>query len=113
MAKKVTTTVKFIVTDFPQGTTEMYLVGSADAIGAWEASKSIQMQYYQNEGTDEMFIATVELPKNSEVEYKYLNHPSWDNVECGFVAEDLPNRTLTLKTTNSREVEDTVKGFRI
>ena len=113
--KKTSTTVKtkFIVKRFPKNTAEIYLTGSTESLGNWLPEEAIKMQYYQNDGTDEMFVAVVDLPKNTEVEYKYINHPTWSNVECGIVAEELPNRKITLKNTKTREIIDEVKGFRI
>lgn len=109
-----TSKVTFIVKDFPKKTESIYLSGNCEALGNWLPENAIKMQYFQKEDGEEIFFAEVDLIVGDDVEYKYLNHRDWRSVECGLIAQEIPNRQITIKKDQSdRRLIDEIRGFRI
>lgn len=72
---------------------ELVLVGSADALGAWELARAPHMTW--NDG--DVWTATIELPAGAHVEYKFAlwdpHHPPvWEN--CPNRAFSVPAATV-------------------
>lgn len=109
--EKSKTKVTFVVEEFPKNTSEIYLLGSIQELGGWDISKALKMQYYQNEDSNEEFILTVDIPKNTELEYKYFCTKSFEGEECGVVARSIPNRGMTTKSSKTRKVKDKITNF--
>ena len=105
--------VRIFVKAFPKDTKSIYITGSAKELGAWNPENAIPLQYYQNEGTEEMFFTEIYLPVGDVIEYKYLNHKNWESVECGIVANEIENPSNTIKDEPRRTIIDKIKGFRI
>lgn len=114
MPKFKTQTIQFLVKEFPAKTESIYLTGNCEALGNWDPAKAVRMQYYQKEEGQEYFFTEVEVPTGDMIEYKYINHRDWRSVECGRIANDIPNRTITVKNDSDyRTVEDIIRGFKI
>lgn len=104
--------VRFVVTNYPEGTEKIFICGNIEELGGWDVSKALELQYYQNEGTGECFIVDVSIPVGSSVAYKYLSNNNWESVECGIVAQEIPDRHITIKETKKRFVKDQIRKFR-
>jgi hypothetical protein len=113
MANNKKRKVRIFVKNFPKETKSIYISGSCPELGSWNPENAIPLQYYQNEGTEEMFFTEIYLPVSEIIEYKYLNHKNWESVECGIVAQEIENRSITIKDENKRTIIDRIKGFRI
>lgn len=62
---------------------ELYLVGSTQQLGAWDAAKALKMEYCD---TCKKYTLAKMLPAGEAFEFKLLNGKSWSNVEkaqCG------------------------------
>lgn len=105
--------VRFIVDKFPAKTESIYISGSCEELGNWDPAKALKLQYFQKEEGKEIFFVDAELPVGECIQYKYLNHRDWRSVECGIVAQEIHNRSITVKNEIGREVREEVRGFRI
>lgn len=94
------------VTDCPKDTQDIYVVGDHKLLGNWDVSKAVQMAKYD----DGDFGLTIDLATGTQVQYKYLSSKSWDNVECGYVAQEIDNRSFTANET--KIITDSIKGFK-
>lgn len=111
MAKIEKSKITFFVNKL-ESNEKCFICGNIPELGNWNENLAPEMQYYQNEGSDEMFTLEVKIPFGTVVEYKYLSSRDWNSVECGIVAQELENRSITVKEKNSRIVIDRVKAFR-
>lgn len=71
---------------------DVYVVGSAKSLGAWDVSKAVQLEYCDQCG---MYRLTKMLPEGQLVEFKVLSGKSWENVEKGWYDEEVENHILT------------------
>ena len=86
--------------------TEIYLVGNANELGAWDASNAIVLKRNGN-----VFRKTKVLPKDSNIEYKFLLSNAFSKVEVNKYFGDIENRTLLLD--ESKTVNHTVENFKL
>jgi hypothetical protein len=86
--------------------TEIYLVGNIDELGAWDASNAIALKRNGN-----VFKKTKVLPKDANIEYKFLLTNEFSKVEVNKDFVEIDNRTLL--SDESKTVNHTVENFKL
>lgn len=81
---------------------ELYLVGNTTALGAWNPSKAVKLEYCTECGK---YTVTKMLPADETVEFKVLAAKSFDAVEKGANGEELQNHSFVVSKGLTVEVE--------
>ncbi len=98
------TKIEFLVKAPTTG--DLYLVGNVKALGEWDASKAVKLNYCEECGK---YTVSKLLPLDSFIEFKILAGKTWDKVEKGTWCEDIANHTFV--ATKGTKVEIEVYNF--
>lgn len=101
--------VNLIVTMFPENTEEIYICGSSKNLGEWEVKNAVKLNRTEKFGAT-IFSKEFYFDLGDIIEYKYLSDKNWENVECGYVAEEIENRRITINS--ERFIGDEIKKWR-
>lgn len=89
--KTPTTKVTFIVKT-PYEVEEVYLCGSSDNLGAWNAKKALKLEY--NAEKNEYSVSKL-FKVGETVEFKALKAKDWSSVEKDNYNNEVQNRSFT------------------
>jgi hypothetical protein len=111
MANNTKHKIKIVVGNFPTTTEFIYICGNTSNLGNWDAKRAIMMTPVKGESSIERFERDFMFTEGDIIEYKFLAGKDWANVETGYVAEDIPNRSFTVKNKN-RIICEEIKKFK-
>ncbi len=81
---------------------DLYLVGNVTALGEWNPSKAVKLEYCDVCGN---YKVSKLLPVDENIEFKVLAAKSWDAVEKDGYNNDVPNHTFVATKGSKVEVE--------
>jgi hypothetical protein len=80
----------------------VYIAGSIPQLGNWSPSSAVALSASDYTSSNNMWFATVNLLPGTSFQYKYLIISS----SAAVTWEADPNRSFTVSTTESQEVQD-------
>jgi len=90
-----TNDLTFLVT-VPDSTDDVYLIGNHKKIGNWNHADAVRLE----KTNDTLFVATVQLPKNLTIEFKFTRG-SWDKEALDNNLSVPPNHSIKIDNQDS------------